>query len=323
MITLYKPSSAVSRSLFAGGDGIPAVIIPIGGREITFACGRGSGMIQQIWMMPEDMETTRTLILRMYWDDCAEPAVECPLGDFFCAPTRDYKQISSVAVCTNPVSGYNCYWEMPFHKSFRFTLENRGVEDRHIRFNIRYCLDDISEGTLYFHAQFNRVNPLPYKEVHTILPRVVGRGAYAGTFLFQGVNANLWWGEGEVKFYMDGDKEFPTICTTGTEDYFLGSFDFNVNGAYTDYSTPFAGFARWPTDIMYHPVQRFGMYRFHHPDPVYFRSDLHITIQALGWRSEARYCPRQDDLATVAYFYLDHPAANRPALGSKNDLEII
>ncbi len=98
-------------------------------------------------------------------------------------------------------------------------------------YQINYTLTDVPEDAAYFHAQFRRVNPLPYKDVYTILDGVKGQGQYVGTYMAWGVNNTGWWGEGEIKFFMDGDKEFPTICGTGTEDYFCGSYNFDDQGA--------------------------------------------------------------------------------------------
>ena len=126
--------------------------------------------------------------------------------------------------------------------------------------------------------------------------------------MFWGVNNNGWWGEGEIKFYLDGDQEFPTICGTGTEDYFCGSYNFeNSNGKYTSFCTPYAGLNKIICpDGQYQSQMRFSLYRWHICDPIYFDEDIRITIQALGWRSGGRYLPLQDDISSVAYFYLDH-----------------
>ncbi|MCX5998601.1 MAG: DUF2961 domain-containing protein, partial [Chloroflexi bacterium] len=123
----------------------------------------------------------------------------------------------------------------------------------------------------YFHAQFRRTNPLPYKSDYTILDGVHGQGHYVGTYLAWGVNNSGWWGEGEIKFFMDGDTEFPTICGTGTEDYFCGSYDFDLgkeHGGYHEFTTPYAGLVQVVRpDGLYLSQTRFGMYRWHIMDP--------------------------------------------------------
>ena len=284
----------------------------------------GPGAIQQIWMTPT--VTWRFSILRIYWDGSETPSVECPVGDFFGCGCGKYWQISSLAVCVNPGSAFNCYWLMPFRKSCRITMTNLGAKDMTVYYQINYALSEVPEDAAYFHAQFRRVNPLPYKDVYTILDGVKGRGHYIGTSMSWGVNNNGWWGEGEIKFYLDGDREFPTICGTGTEDYFCGSYNFDLgkeHGGYREFSTPYSGFHPLRPDGLYQSQTRFDLYRWHVTDPVRFEEDLRVTIQALGWRSGTRYLPLQDDIASVAYWYQTLPAALFPALPDRDFLEII
>ena len=175
-----------------------------------------------------------------------------------------------------------------------------------------------------FHAQFSRDNPLEYKKNHVILQSAEGRGQYVGTYLAWGVNSNRWWGEGEIKFFMDGDKEFPTICGTGTEDYIGGAWNFEYpKGEYCRFSSPYSGLHQIiRPDGLYSSQQRFGMYRFHLTDPVRFDQDLHVEIQALGWRSEGRYLPLQDDIASVGYWYQTEPHRPLPPLPDVDELEV-
>jgi hypothetical protein len=177
----------------------------------------------------------------------------------------------------------------------------------------------------YFHAQWRRSNPLAYKTVHTLLDGVAGTGHYVGTYLAWQVNNKGWWGEGEIKFYLDGDKDFPTICGTGTEDYFGGAWNFeHPKGEYGVYSTPFLGLPQViKPDGLYSSQQRFGMYRWHIMDPIRFEENLRVTIQALGWRSEQRYLPLQDDIASVAFWYQTEPHSPHPPLPDIDGLEII
>ncbi|MGD0782551.1 MAG: glycoside hydrolase family 172 protein [Candidatus Aminicenantales bacterium] len=285
------------------------------------------GAIQQIWCTPSG--DLRCAILRFYWDGETEPSVECPLGDFFACGWGQYAQISSLPVCVNPGSAFNCYWEMPFRRGFKITLENRADDKFTIYYQINYTLTEVPEDAAYFHAQFRRVNPLPYKDVYTILDGVKGWGHYVGTYLAWGVHNNGWWGEGEIKFYLDGDTKFPTIAGTGTEDYFCGSYDFDAKAAdgstqYHEFSTPYSGLAQVIRgDGHYQVQQRFGLYRWHIMDPIRFEKDLKVTIQALGWRSGGRYLPLQDDIASVAFWYQAEPHAKFPPLPDKDALEII
>lgn len=281
----------------------------------------GSGAIQQIWMTPTGH--WRFSILRIYWDDSELPSIECPVGDFFACGWNKYAQVSSLPVCVNPGSAFNCYWEMPFRKKCRITMTNIGSETMKLYYQINYTLTDVLDDVAYFHAQFRRTNPLPYKDVYTIVDGVEGWGQYVGTYMAWGVNNTGWWGEGEVKFYMDGDTEFPTICGTGTEDYFCGSYNFDVDG-YREFTTPYAGLPQViRSDGVYQSQQRFGMYRWHIMDPIRFDQNLRITIQALGWRSGGRYLPLQDDISSVAYWYQTLPSAPFPELPGRDQLEVI
>jgi hypothetical protein len=292
----------------------------------TIADIEGPGAIQHIWFVPLGGTPWRNVIMRFYWDGQSWPSVECPAGDFFCAGWQRYNQISSLAVCVNPASGLNCYWSMPFRKNCRITLENRGDTDAGIAYQIDYALTEVPEDCAYFHTRFRRSNPLPYKEDYTILDGVTGKGQFVGTYLAWGTNNDGWWGEGEIKFYMDGDGEYPTICGTGTEDYFCGSYGFldpYTNDRYVSYTTHYAGFHEIKRDELYKCQKRFGMYRWHIADPVRFEKDLKVTIQALGWREGGRYLPLQDDIASAAFWYQTLPSAPFPALPDRDYLEII
>ena len=284
----------------------------------------GPGCINHIWLTPTG--SFRDQIIRFYWDGQETPSVEAPLGDFFCCGWNQYAQISALPVCVNPGSAFNCYWQMPFRKSCRITVENRGETMQNLYYQIDYTLTEVPEDAAYFHAQFRRVNPLPYKDVYTILDGVSGQGQYVGVYMAWGVNNTGWWGEGEIKFYMDDDDEYPTICGTGTEDYFCGSYNFEnqVTHRYQTYTTPYAGLAQViEPDGVYRSQQRFGLYRFHVTDPIRFQKSLKVTIQALGWRSGGRYLPLQDDIASVAFWYQTLPTKPFPQLPDKDYMEII
>lgn len=312
-----------ARDLGVGWKVSPYIIIQPG-EVAEIADIRAMGIIKHIWCV-DNGPGKRNLILRIYWDESDYPSVEAPLGDFFaCADYTSFSHLSSLAVCVNPKRAFNCYWEMPFRKGFKITLENLHNEPVSFYYQIDYQLSESPENMAYFHAQFRRVNPLPYKEVYTILDGIHGKGQYVGTYMFWGVNNSGWWGEGEIKFYMDGDKEFPTICGTGTEDYFCGSYNFDIGGKYQEFTTPYAGLSKViRPDGLYNSQQRFSLYRWHITDPIYFEEDLKVTIQALGWRSEGRYLPLQDDISSVAFWYQDSICKAFPPFPVKDDLEII
>lgn len=322
-------ASHAARDLGDGWKTNPYIHIEAG-ETVEIADIDGPGVLQHIWLTPTG--TWRDTIIRMYWDGAAHPSVECPIGDFFCAGWGEYAQVSSLPVCVNPGSAFNCYWPMPFRKHCRITLENRAPQRVTIYFQIDYALGEIDKNCAYFHARFSRVNPLPYKSVYTILDGVKGRGQYVGTYMNWGSNSDGWWGEGEIKFYIDGDREAPTICGTGTEDYFCGSYNFEnpfTHDSYVSFTTPYSGFYQVrggepnTPGVQYKTKKRFGLYRFHVMDPIRFDEELSVTIQALGWRSEGRYLPLQDDLSSVAFWYQEGVGEEFPALPDRDALEII
>jgi hypothetical protein len=190
---------------------------------------------------------------------------------------------------------------------------------------VNYTLTDVPADAAYFHAQWRRSNTLPYKTVHTLLDGVKGQGHYVGTYLAWGVNNNGWWGEGEMKFYMDGDTEFPTVCGTGTEDYFGGAWNFEQpRGEYGVFTGPYTGLHQViKPDGLYQSQQRFGMYRWHIMDPIRFEKDLRVTIHALGWRVKGPYLPLQDDIASTVFWYQTEPHAAFPELPDRNFLDVI
>ncbi len=317
-----------ARELGQGWKISPSIMIG-GSQTITLADIEGPGAIQHIWCTVHPT-VWRRLILRAYWDGEETPSIEVPLGDFFCNGWCERANVNSLPISVNPAGGFNSYWEMPFRKHARITLENLSPDEvKGFYYQVDYCLTEVPETRAYLHAQFRRNNPLPEMEVHTLLDGVRGQGHYVGTYLAVGVNNTGWWGEGEIKFFFDGDKDFPTICGTGTEDYFGGAWDWEQpKGQYATYSTPFLGMHQLiKSDGLYSSQMRFGMYRFHIMDPIRFEKDLKVTIQDLGWRAQVegmrRYLPRQDDMASTAYWYQTEPHAPFPTLPSMNDLEVI
>jgi hypothetical protein len=317
------PGNPAARELGQGWKVNPCISIAAG-EELEIADIEGSGAIQQIWMTPTGH--WRYTILRIYWDDQEHPSVECPIGDFFASGWGKYSQLSSLAVCVNPGSAFNCYWEMPFRQRCRITVTNIGYQAMTLFYQINYTLTDVPDDCAYFHAQFRRVSPVPYKEVYTILDNVTGQGQYVGTYIAWGVNSTGWWGEGEIKFYIDGDTDFPTICGTGTEDYFCGSYNFENQEThqYQEFTTPYAGLHQViRPDGLYNSQTRFGMYRWHIVDPIRFQENLKVTIQVLGWRSEGRYLPLQDDVASVAFWYQTLPCAKFPEMLDRDRLEVV
>lgn len=293
----------------------------------------GPGVIQHIWMTVTD-KTSDTdcfvlsdLVLRMYWDDEETPSVESPLGDFFCCGFAHGCIVNSLPIVVNPSRGMNCYFPMPFHRHVRITLENQHAASVPAFFyQIDYCLyDRLPDDTAYFHAQWRRSRLTEKAQDYVILDNVRGKGHYVGTYMALTTLERYWWGEGELKFYLDGDTEYPTICGTGTEDYFGGAWSFasQQDGRTVEntYCTPFLGYpyyARHDDSVYnrYHnddiPPQR-GFYRWHIPDPIRFDENLRVTAQQIGVCHGGLF-ERQDDVATVAYWYQTEPHGGFPAL---------
>jgi hypothetical protein len=279
----------------------------------------GPGCIQHVWITTgADGNGYRDLVLRMYWDGEDASSVEVPLGDFFCNAAGYQANVTALPINVNPRNGMNCYFPMPFHRHARVTIENRHPDAARSGFYyaINYALTKVAEDDACFHARFRRTNPLPYGEDHVILDGVVGKGQYVGTYMAWQQNNQGWWGEGEFKAFVDGDGEFPTICGTGTEDYFGGAWGFGDE----TFSAPFLGY---PAGGKATTGNRHALYRFHVMDPIRFHSDLRVTMQAIGWRDGGRYLPLQDDIASVAYWYQSEPHVPLPTLGTRDELEVI
>jgi hypothetical protein len=350
MANLYETSSAESRSIspenFTGEKGAagmatngtgrhasselgqgwkvsPSIHIK-GATTVTLADIKGPGCIHQIWMTLAG--NWQHAIIRIYWDGETNASIECPAGDFFACGLGKYCQISSLPVCVNPGSGFNCYWPMPFRKSARITMENMEGADTKgmgLYYQVNYELTPVPRDAGYFHAQYHHENPLKTSGLYTILDNVKGEGQYVGTYLAVDVHDPGWWGEGEIKFYLDGDDKFPTICGTGTEDYFCGSYNFENHDLhkYQIFSTPYTGLAQvLPPDKIYETNQQFGLYRWHITDPIRFKKDLKVTIQALGWKKGGLYKQLDCEMASVAYWYQKNPHSDFPAFPGLDEL---
>ena len=314
-------AASAARDLGQGWKVNPYITIK-SGETVTLGEIEGPGAIQHIWMTPTG--NWRFSIIRIYWDDETTPSVECPVGDFFAMGWNQYAPLNSLAVCVNPGSAFNCYWSMPFRKKCKITMENVDKDKDHmcLYYQIDYTLTEVPDDAAYFHAQFRRANPNS-SSLYTIVDGIKGKGQFVGVYLAWGVNNNGWWGEGEIKFYIDGDSKFPTICGTGTEDYFCGSYNFDRDGQYKEFCTPYSGLPQViRPDGTYKSQQRFGLYRWHIMDPIRFGKDLKITIQDLGWRNGGRYLPQQSDIASVCFWYQTDPHGKFPQFPSWQDLEV-
>jgi hypothetical protein len=288
----------------------------------TMADISGPGCISHIWMTPTG--NWRRSIIRFYWDGDDTPSIEVPVGDFFACGLKHYAPVSSLPVCVNPGSAFNCYWPMPFRKSAKITMENLDDKDMTLYYQVDYAASKVPDDAAYLHAQFRIESPVKEKGLYTLLDGVKGAGQFVGTYMTYQTHDTGWWGEGEMKFYLDGDGEFPTICSTGTEDYFCGSYNFENHATklYTTFSTPYAGLVQViPADKAYIPEQKFGLYRWHITDPIRFQHDLKVQIQDLGWQEGGRYKQLEDSISTVSFWYQSLPHAPFPALPAREQLD--
>ena len=288
------------------------------GSTTTLMDHEGPGVIRHIWFTFRHT-FYRSVILRIYWDGQDHPSVEAPLGDFGCNAWNERQDVLGAPVNVNPHGGMNVYFPMPFRRHARITVENDGVNELPgFFYTINYTLEEVPEEALAFCAQWRRTNPLPYAQEYVMADGIRGRGQYVGTFMAWQQNSAGWWGEGEIKMFLDGDGEDPTICGTGTEDYFCGAWGFDRR----DFSGPYAGF-RQVVKTSGEPGCRMTLYRFHVHDPVFFKSGLRVHMQALGWRSEGRYLALQDDISSVVYWYQTLPSAPLPELPGADAREVI
>jgi hypothetical protein len=306
----------------------------------------GSGMVRRIWMTLNDRSPAmlRGLRLEMYWDGAKAPAVSVPLGDFFGVGLGNIVPFQSAIFSSPEGRSFNASVPMPFQNGMRIVLTNESGKDQpQVYYDIDYTLgDQHPAGTLYFHAHFRRENPTRMQRDYEILPLLKGKGRYLGTNIGVIVDGQRygesWWGEGEVKIYLDGDRQLPTLSGTGTEDYIGTGYG---QGAY---SHLYQG-----SPIADHDKQRYAFYRYHVNDPVYFRKDIRVTLQQIGfiWSNDGtpekpllppiygageglkeldlkrlpkvNLFERADDYSSCAYFYLDRPENGLPALASVAD----
>lgn len=314
-----------------GRKGCPSISPLRAGKTYTLLDAEGSGVVRRIWFTfpPNDPMAMRCIILRIYWDGQEQPSVEVPMGDFFGLPHGVNRDLQSEYIQVNAGTAYNCWIPMPFRKHARITVENDGEHDiAHLFYEVDYTLgDEIPEDAGYFHAQFRRQNPCPMHSDYTLL-ETTGRGVYLGTVLgVRSLYTESWWGEGEMKFYLDGDTDYPTICGTGTEDYI--GFAWGMD----ERCTPQSGCPYCDNE-----KGRYSIYRFHGKDPIYFQQGLKLTVQQIGcgsrkavqaafgdradvytaWgetdESDLCYYERSDDYCSTVYWYQTLPTPAFPKL---------
>jgi hypothetical protein len=280
-----------------GRKGAPCLFdLPVGS-VTTLADITGPGCIRHIWLTVNwTPDRLRNMILRIYWDGNDYPSVECPLGDFFgAAHGRTVHYVSALTAMQEGV-GFNTYIPMPFQKGARITVECDTAETVPLLFyQIDYTLGDpvtADHGRLC--CAFRRENPTQVTKDFTILPKISGSGRYLGTVVGARPCQTGWWGEGEIKFYLDGDKDWPTICGTGTEDY--------AGSAWCDCERP-ALYSGWTI----HEEKFWSFYRWHVPDPIYFHKDIRVEMQQIGHNYDLGFYERADDWCATAFWYWVNP----------------
>jgi hypothetical protein len=328
-------------------DKIPA------GQSINLVDINGSGSIRRIWLTFSDRspEMLRSLRIDMYWDGSDKPAVSAPIGDFFGIGLGKRMPFENALFSDPEGRSFNCNIPMPFKESARITLTNESKKDLvAIYYDVNLLMETHGEDMLYFHTHWSRANPTTLAKDFEILPKVVGNGRFLGTNI--GVRTNkaykqTWFGEGEVKIYLEGDTDYPTLVGSGTEDYIGTSYGQGVF-AHRYQGSPIAN----------PETGEFAFYRYHIPDPIFFRQDIRVSIQQIGGAMkevvkefmakgaalkpvsihndegfhklmspegevnlESPDLPdgwtnfyRQDDVSATAYFYLNKAASRLPEL---------
>jgi hypothetical protein len=323
-----------------GRKGAPTIAIKAGASAVLAEAQNTSGVVRRMWMTIPDRspQMLRGLRIDIYWDGASRPAVSAPLGDFFGVGLGRMATFES-ALFSNPEGrSFNSVVPMPFKTGMRIVMTNESGRDLpELFYDVNYTLGDKHPANmLYFHAHWRRENPTVLQRDYEILPRVEGQGRYLGTnigvIVDQNTYFNTWWGEGEVKIYLDGDTQFPTIAGTGTEDY------IGTAWGQGQYANLYQG-----SPVADERAMRWCFYRYHVLDPIYFRRDVRVTMQQIGYvadhsrggfvrtgRRIYRAGPglvekdlkedgkfeRQDDWSSCAYFYLNRPENNLPALES-------
>lgn len=290
------------------------------GETITLADIDGMGAITEFFFTTNYSRMSE-MVLRFYWDDEEFPSVEVPAGAFFCIGHDSHPHtVFSDPVTVIPYRGCNGYWYMPFRKHARITLTHEGSTDADVvAYRVLYHLKEIPLDAAYFHAQYRHTLTTEKLPEHVILDGVKGKGLYVGTYLCWNALSTGWWGEGEVKFYLDGDEEFPSLCDNGTEDYFGGAWNFGYDpfrsGAPEQpFNSPYLGMPLAMTNNP-HGCKKFSLYRWHIRDCIGFEQDIRATVQTLGWWPDMKtYRPLCEDVSSVAYYYQYEPHGKFPEL---------
>lgn len=340
----FKGEKGKAGQTNSGRKGSANFKFPAGDTKVLAEVAGCSGTVRRIWITISDKSPRmlRGIRLDMYWDGAAKPAVSVPLGDFFGQGLGQMVTFDSALFSSPEGRSFNCYVPMPFKTGMKIVVTNETGKDLAMFFyDVDYTLGDKHPaGTPYFHAFFHRANPTKMRQDFEILPRISGRGRYLGALISvipdKARYKGAWWGEGEVKVFLDGDQEYPTLCGTGTEDYIGTGWGMKV------YANLYQGCL-----LSDKPKSFFSFYRWHVPDPIYFHKDIRVTMQQIGYcgadkltemvkdgqtiylaskratkiiktvadvPADGGLFERQDDWSSCAYFYLDRPVSDLPPL---------
>lgn len=344
----WKGGKGLGGQEFGGRKGSPSFSLPDGESRVLAEVNGSSGTLRRFWCTISDRspQMLRGLRLEMYWDGCSQPAVSVPFGDFFMHGLGRMAVFETAMFASPEGRSFVCYLPMPFKTGMKVIVHNEsGLFLPMFFYDINYTLgDEHGEGSLYLHSFWRRENPTSLQRDFEILPAIHGKGRFLGANLGviadQKLYFNSWWGEGEVKVFLDGDVQWPTLCGTGTEDY------IGTGWGQGQYANLYQG-----CHLADHQRFEYCFYRFHNPDPIYFYQDIRVTIQQIGcWSPENigrmrnaglqlvqgperqpvdmdeaalaqmyGLFERQDDWSSCAYFYLDQPINHLPALASANE----
>jgi len=297
---LGEGGKAASR-LGVGRKGSP--MRNVGPGETVPLCDiEGPGTIRHIWLTTRgEPDNLRSCVIRAWWEGQEHPSIESPLGDFFGFAHGKVMPYHSAVHSVGERAGMNVWLPMPFVKRAKFTLTNEGEKATPIYYQIDYTIQDKHPGDVgRLHVLFRRENPTPQKQDFELLPLRKNKGRFIGSVIgIRNMHPDQWWGEGEIKVYFDGDREFPTICGTGSEDY--------VGLSWGIQQTPFLynGCSLNDKDFI-------SMYRWHLPDPIAWQEECRITIQQIAWRNGLG--ETQDDWSCATFWYEPVPSAALPKL---------
>ncbi len=272
------------------------------GEEVPLCDIEGPGTIRHIWLTTvREPAAQRTLVIRAWWEGQEHPSIECPVGDFFGFAHGKIMPYDSAVHSVGPTGGRNIWLPMPFTKRAKLTFANEGEKAAPLYYQIDYTIGDrLPEDVGRLHTLFRRENPTTEKVDFELLPERKNKGRFIGSVIgIRNLHPGQWWGEGEIKVYMDGDKQFPTICGTGSEDY--------VGLAWGIQQTPF-----FYNGCSLDQNNFVSMYRWHLPDPIAWRKTARITIQQIAWKKGL--AETEDDWCCATFWYEPTPSAALPEM---------